>query len=236
MKGPLSFLAGLLYPRRCVFCREFLDKTTEEDICPSCPDTLPWTKADFRTRGDFFTVCFSPLYYEGRAAEAVRRLKFRGGSAGAATLGRLIGRFVAEKAPNAFTLVTWVPLSARGLRRRGYCQAELLARAAAEVLQLPCRALLKKRRHTPPQSGLRGAAARRANVSGAFQALQEDAIAGQQILLLDDVITTGSTLTECARMLLMAGAQSVRCATLCKTKKRKTAPRAASAAAQGTGG
>ena len=78
---------------------------------------------------------------------------------------------------------------------------------------------MKKRRHTPPQASISGRAARKANVSGAFRAVDKERISGRSILLIDDVITTGATLAECTRVLLMAGAKEVSCATLCKSTK-----------------
>ena len=91
---------------------------------------------------------------------------------------------------------------------------------AAKALDIKCVRLLRKRRHTPPQSTLSGLAARKANISGAFCAVNKSGIAGASILLIDDVITTGATLSECTRMLLMSGARNVSCATLCKSTKK----------------
>ena len=72
---------------------------------------------------------------------------------------------------------------------------------------------MRKCRETRQQAGLE-AAARRANVLGAYKAIRDTDIAGRRILLIDDVLTTGATLAECARALLMAGAETVLCATL----------------------
>ena len=124
-------------------------------------------------------------------------------------------------------MVTWVPVSRHRLRKRGYDQAELLARAACRVWSVKPERLLRKVQDNPAQSGLTEAAARRANVLGVYRA--PDAAAGLRVLLADDVVTTGSTLSECARTLLTAGAAEVVCVTLAQARKdrpekpRKTA-------------
>ena len=109
-------------------------------------------------------------------------------------------------------VVTWVPISR--LRRfvRGYDQDELLARAVAAELNLPCRPLLTKIRHNRTQSGIQGYAKRRANVLGVYRCPEPEAVAKQRILLVDDILTTGATLSECARVLLTAGAKEIHCA------------------------
>lgn len=224
MKKRFSLL-DLFYPRRCVFCGRFLDKNVSEELCSDCAESLPYTLGGWKTAGEFFDYCASPLYYEGRAAEAVRKLKFSGKSARAVQLGRMLGRCARERC-GEFEWVSFVPLSARRERRRGYCQARLLAEAAAKELGKPCVSLLKKHRDTPPQTGLKGAAARKANVSGAYTVPEPEKVSGRSVLLVDDVITTGATLSECTRMLLMAGANRVVCATVCKTRKKKPGPAA----------
>ena len=102
------------------------------------------------------------------------------------------------------------------LRRlsRGYDQVELLADAVAEEMGTVSIRTLRKIRNTPPQSRLKDAARRRANVLGAYISVNPEAIRGKRILLLDDIITSGATASECARVLLTAGAKEVYCAAL----------------------
>lgn len=215
-----KLIQNLIYPRRCVFCGEFLDKNSNEDICAACVDKLPWTKNKCKSKGEFFSECLSPLFYEGSAGEALRRFKFMGKSSYARLMGKLIVDCVQENGKGGYEVITWVPISARRMRKRGYCQAKLLAREASKTLGIPCARLIRKRRHTPPQSTVSGLAARKANVSGAFCAVGKSGIAGRSVLLIDDVITTGATLSECTRILRMAGARNVSCATLCKSTKK----------------
>lgn len=116
-----------------------------------------------------------------------------------------------------YDLVTWVPLSRRRLRERGYDQARLLARSTARELGLPLTPTLHKQRNTQPQSGTGDAAKRRANIAGAYRMKQGADVTGKRVLLMDDIVTTGATLSECARVLGKAGAEQVVCATVARS-------------------
>ena len=213
-------LLRLLYPVKCAFCGRLLPEDTPEGdaLCPDCRARLPWTRNGGKTHGSFFSVCLSPLAYTGLAREGLLRFKFRRRSAAARCFARLMADCLRENPPGEIQLVTWVPLSLLRFRKRGYSQSRLLAGALAEELDLPCMPLLRKKRHTAPVSGLRGADRRRAAVSGAFAMARggEAAAADKSILLVDDVITSGATLSECSRVLLTAGADRVVCVTLCR--------------------
>ena len=108
-----------------------------------------------------------------------------------------------------FDILTWVPVSTRRRLRRGFDQSALLAQAVGRELQVPAVRTLKKIRHTEAQSLTPDAAIRRANVIGAYQVLPAPSLKGKRILLLDDIITSGATASECAKMLLTAGAKEV---------------------------
>jgi ComF family protein len=130
-----------------------------------------------------------------------------------------VGQLVAAWPEAQPEVLTWVPVSRKRLRSRGYDQAKLLAEATGAVLGLPVTATLRKVRDNPPQSGLQDAAGRRANVLNAYEAVDPAAFAGKRVLLIDDVATTGSTLSECARVLVTAGAGEVLAATLAMVRE-----------------
>lgn len=209
---------ALLYPRKCTFCRKVIE---EGDICEDCARTLPWTRAGGKTSGSFFSRCVSPLEYREQARRALLRFKFGHRSTYARCFGRLLADCVREQLAGQFEVVTWVPLSLLRRWRRGYSQSRLLAEETAARLGVPCEMLLRRQRHTRAQSSIRGDAARRANVSGAFKPARGAETAGRTILLIDDVVTTGATLSECSRVLLTAGAERVVCAALCRAKRTK---------------
>ena len=113
-----------------------------------------------------------------------------------------------------FEVLSFVPIAFLRKMKRGYDQGDLLAEALGNELNVPAVKTLRKIRNTPPQSGIKDVARRRANVLGAYRCVDAEAVRGKRVLLLDDVLTTGATASECARVLLTAGAKEVFCATL----------------------
>ncbi|MGN1001939.1 MAG: ComF family protein [Oscillospiraceae bacterium] len=216
MRAFSAFL-DILFPPRCVFCRKFM-KSSREPICPDCLKTLPYTTGGGEKTGDFFTVCVAPLYYEGTVREALLRYKFKQATGYAQPFGRLLARCVRENLAGRYDLISWVPLSKKRLKERGYDQAMLLACAAALELDDVAVSTLEKHIHVEKQSAMGSAEKRRANISGAYRVEDPELIAGKRILLIDDIVTTGSTLSECARTLLSAGASEVLCAAVARTR------------------
>lgn len=215
----LEIILDLLFPPKCPFCAKVLDRP---GICPKCETALPWTEDTEALREDPGGLrCAAPLWYEDLAREGILRYKFRGASGLAEPLGELVARCAAEHFSGEFDTVTWVPVSRRRLRERGYDQAELLARAACRMWETQPVRLLEKTAHNPAQSGIQDAAARRANVLGVYEALEPETIQGKRVLLVDDICTTGATLTECVRVLKDAGAEDVVCAAVALTRLAK---------------
>jgi ComF family protein len=197
-------LLSLLFPDKCVFC----GGVTDGDICVRCADTLPKTEGLRAVRhGEFFSLCVSPFYYLGPVRESVIRYKFHRKQSYARTYAKYCAPLISERLDDRFDVITWVPVSRRRKRERGFDQSELLAKAIGRELGAKCERLIVKNRDTPTQSTLTGEARRRANVSGAFSCT--GSVTGRRILLVDDIITTGATMSECARVLLMAGAEDV---------------------------
>jgi ComF family protein len=156
--------------------------------------------------------------YAGTLREAVHRFKFGGALALDRPLGGLLAaRLAAEMPLWRPELVVPVPLHRRRLGERTYNQSLLLARELARQwrVAVPARLLLRTR-PTPPQQGLT-AAQRRRNLKGAF-ALRRP-LGGERVLLVDDVLTTGATARECARMLLAGGAGEVAVAVLARAAR-----------------
>nr|WP_326186033.1 ComF family protein [uncultured Oscillibacter sp.] len=217
--NPLEVILDLLFPPKCPFCGKVLD---QPGICPKCEAALPWTYGSESLReGPGGLRCAAPLWYEDLARDGLLRFKFQGAAGLAEQLGGLIAQCAAERFSGEFDTVTWVPVSRKRLRKRGYDQAELLARAACRLWDTAPVRLLAKTEDNPAQSGIHDAAARRANVLGVYEPVEMDKIQGKRILLVDDICTTGATLTECARVLRDAGAADVACVAAALTRPGK---------------
>lgn len=212
MNGFFQWLLDLVYPTKCVLCRRKLPPGRPV-ICPACVDTMP-RAADVRTRGEGFSLCVSALHYEGDVKKAIQRYKFGGAQCYRHAFGELLASRIYEDLDGRYDLLSYVPLAPDRLRDRGYDQVLLLTEIASRRLCTPYVRLLKKRRGVGAQSLTVGVEERRRNIAGAYTAIDPDLVAGKRVLLIDDIVTTGSTLSECARTLRAAGAKDVVCATL----------------------
>ena len=214
-------LSEMFFPRKCVVCGCFLD-TGERDICGGCLEELPLTyhwdivqNAAFERLARRFEVQdAASLFFFGAESDyrnILYGIKYGGRREFGRSLGRLLGRKLADaKAFGNCHAVVPVPLHPLRQWKRGYNQAEEIARGVAEELGLPVETgLLKRHRRTRTQTKLHGEAKSR-NVQGAFSLndeklpqLLENGI--YRLLLIDDVLTTGSTLAACAAPLLEVG-------------------------------
>jgi ComF family protein len=162
--------------------------------------------------------------YQGGLRDLVHLLKYERVRPAANVLGRMLAEAIAslEGSLGPTVLVTPVPLHLGKLRQRGFNQAELIARAALKLRPVGQMALdpdlLRRRRPTQSQTGLTRHQ-RRENIRGAFEVVRPTEVAGGEILLVDDVFTTGTTVSECARILRRAGASKVWVATVARTLK-----------------
>ena len=199
----------LLFPGKCILCGKLLEKG-ETDLCRACRVDSP----ECRKTGHQFSFIDSWVavwYYKGYIRDSLRRYKFRLARHYAAGYGRMLAMRILNEYPEGFDLLTWVPVSPLRKFSRGYDQVQLLAEAVGRELDLYPVRTLRKIRHNPPQSGFAGHAQRKANVLGVYRVTCPEQIKGKRILLLDDIVTTGATAGECARVLLTAGAKEVHC-------------------------
>lgn len=219
MKKASRFVYAL-FPNRCLLCYEVIG--WEGHLCRRCqqdpPSMLPplclfcGRSEGLCTCGKHrrhYARCVTALPYDRRLHEAVFRLKEKGcnttADGFAAEMREVLRR---EYGGIAFDCVTPVPLHGKEYRRRGYNQAELLAARLAEWLAVPLLPLLTKPGETLPQKSL-SASRRKGNLLGAFDVPEPAQAAGKTVLLVDDIVTTGATLDECAKMLKLAGAAEV---------------------------
>jgi ComF family protein len=211
-------------PPRCAGCGEIVG-----DVHSFCPDC--WTKVEFlgdggcttcglplqATEADMCGVCLAkpPRIARTRAAVAYGdltrslaiRLKYGRKVAIARTMARYMAPLVARSGGDP--ILVPVPLHRTRLWQRGFNQSALVARELSRKLKVPTEPLaLRRLKRTPPLKGM-SSLQRRRTVAGAFKVLDREAVAGRTVILVDDVLTTGSTAEACARALRRAGASRV---------------------------
>ncbi len=207
-------LLGVFFPRKCPFCGKLTGKTL---LCETCGAALP--RCEEIRQGADFGRCTAPLYYEGPVRDAILAFKFKAKLGGLDAFGRLMAQTAAERYSGEFDAITWVPVSKKRLKKRGFDQARYLTASMCVDWHVAPLETLRKVTDNPPQSGLDDAAARRANVLGVYEAVSPEQFAGKRLLLVDDICTTGATLGECARVLKAAGAAEVLCLTLAMVRE-----------------
>ena len=212
-------LVKLLFPPKCILCQNVLE-TQETDLCHACRADSPECAGKYKSIS-FLDSWTAVWYYKENIRKSILRYKFYGARYYASAYGRLLAMRIRQEYPDGFDILTWVPVSRFRRLTRGYDQVQLLAEAVGGELDMAPLATLKKIRHNRPQSGIRGQAKRRANVMGAYETVCPLQIQGKRILLLDDVITTGETVRECARMLRTSGAKEVYCGCIATAHKHE---------------
>ena len=212
----LDRILDLLFPRRCVFCHRLTQD--DADICMLCRQKLPYTGDASKQSFPGLTACYSPLYYVDSVRASLLRFKFGGLMHYAETYGQFLIKCIDENQISCDS-ITWVPVSRRRLRQRGYDQARLLAEEIAKRKGYICEAMLRKKRHNRAQSTAGSAEKRRQNVKDVFEILPDAEVRGKTVLLIDDIVTTGATLSECAGVLRRAGASKVIALTLARRKE-----------------
>ncbi len=231
----LNFLEFFL-PRFCLFCGAAVGEAAQVAVCPECAGLIHWVAsplcpccgAVFESReggdrlcGDCitepppFTRARAAALYDGPVTAAITRFKFGRQLALLPVMQSWLRQSAGAELAAAADLLAPVPLHPKRLQARGFNQALLLAQAFPDK-PLEREALVRVR-HTRPQVGL-NPGERRDNVKGAFAVPDPAQIRGKNVLLVDDLLTTGATVKECARVLKKAGARRVELLTVGRVK------------------
>lgn len=208
----------LLFPSKCVLCAELLVRHRHY-LCAKCEADLAELRKIHR-KIPFSKGCLALWEYDGAVRQSLLRYKF----GFRRHYCRFYGQALAQRLQReelAFDVITWVPVSRQRRRKRGYDQVQLICHKAARLLSAKKVRCLRKIKDNPPQSGISGEAQKRANVLGAYEPVNLPAFHGKRVLLLDDIITTGATIGECAKVLMTAGAKEVYCAAIAAAKNMK---------------
>lgn len=212
-----DLILDLLFPPRCILCDGMLEAGAV-DLCGACREQTV-RRMPISRRFPGIDRAFAVWYYESSVRDSLLRYKFSGKRNYAAGYGRMLALSLLEMGLDR-DVITWVPVSRKRKRQRGYDQAELLARALGRELGLPVQPMLQKSRDNPAQSGLTDAEARKANVRDVYTLIPGTELRGKRVLLVDDILTTGATASECARTLKAGGAKNVSLAVMASGRNK----------------
>ncbi len=205
---------NLFYPNICPCCEEIIDYN--DDFCDECKNEMILYKGDFNIEyaDKFVAYCI----YEGKIRNAVRKFKYDYcGNAYYAFAYCILQALYRESLFSEIDEVTFIPMTKSALKERGYNQTKMIADEVHKQSGIPINNILIKVKNTRSQKSLKGAE-RKNNIKGAFQVKENIDLKGKCILIVDDLCTTGSTLSEAARVLKEAGAEKVIAASFAKTK------------------
>jgi len=215
IKSLFYVVMDLIFPPRCVFCSKVVPSGSQ--VCEKCDAEIlriDAVKCIYISNMGEAILCAVPYLYQDKVRQSIIRFKFYGQKQFAAFYAEKMAEHILKSyLPLRFDAVTSVPISAERRKLRGYNQSELIARAAAKQLNLPYYEYLVKTADNKEQHKL-NKKERNKNVKGVYKAIDGRDIAGKNILLIDDIVTTGATLRECASVLLQSGAQKVDCAAI----------------------
>lgn len=220
MKRLTAWVINLLFPQRCCMCGRVI--AWHDTMCDACLRDAPYVlppicnlcgrgedRCRCRKRRRYFERCVMPFYYEGICKHGISQIKKSADSSVAAGFAAEMAEMLRREYGGVrFDCITAVPQHKKELRRKGYNPAAMLARELSHLTGIPFIPNLIKLYQTTPQKELR-AIERSGNLSGVFEVDKPHTVAQKTVLLVDDTVTTGSTLDECAKMLKIYGAIEV---------------------------
>lgn len=222
MKSSFNAVKAMIFPKKCIFCGSLMFES-RKNTCDRCTKALPYVtgricvdcgceKKDCSCTGivHYYDRIAAPLYYENEVRDCIHKIKFGSRKKYAENLAEYMydamrERFDGEK----FDFIAYVPLFNTDLKYRGYNQSEIMARRISEITGIPVKNGLIKKIYKTDKQSRQSVTRRTGNVMGAFD-VSED-ISGCSVLLIDDIKTSGSTLSECGKMLYLNGAENVCC-------------------------
>jgi len=234
----LNDISEVIFPPQCLGCKDILHSFNGQIFCSSCEEqthlitgsichicgtTFPDSPAESHLCADclekkpYFSCARAVFSYENIILNAIHQFKYKRNISIGETLASFMADFQFSNIDFAdYSIMIPVPLHTTRLRERGFNQSLVLARILGKKKQIPINfSLLKRQKFTLTQTGS-NKQERKQNIKGAFEVTDKRKIAGKNILLIDDVFTTGATVNECAKTLIKAGAQKVSVLTLAR--------------------
>ncbi len=230
-ESAFDFIRATVLPDRCVFCDNVIEyrqkicndcrksvKSLEVNCCPLCG--LPVKNCGCNEKAVFYSAMTAVYRYDGVVRKGIHNWKFSDTSHSTRYFAERLSERVRDVFGDCvFDFITFVPQTQAETDEKGFNQSEKLARAVGDELKIPVRKCLVKvcdteRQHSLPLSDKRG------NTFGVFDCINTENIKNKNILLIDDVKTSGATLNECAKMLMLNDAAKVCCAVIAVTQRK----------------
>ncbi len=214
-------LTELLFPSRCALCRAPLTQEAEDGLCPDCRSLMQRDRERRLHRCLPYVDVICASEYQGAMRGALLRAKEGGARSVALPMAKLL--YAAYQHQNPVfepDLVTFVPSSAMRVHRRGFLLTQELAQYMAQKLEIPCQPLLQHTLLSARQAGMR-AEKRREHAESSLSMRRSVDVHGQRILLVDDIVASGSTMNCAARLLYEAGASEIVGLALAKSEKNR---------------
>ncbi|MEG0771859.1 ComF family protein [Clostridium sp.] len=213
----LNSIVGLIYcgMEKCIIC----DAEVEEDyICPSCNSSMKISYLSYNLKqNDEEYKCFSLGYYSYSIKKLVLALKYKKNFSAGLVIAKYLSDFLKNEFKDEFDILTFVPSSKESLQKRGFNQCEVVCKNISKDINRKCISLLKKVKFSRDQIGLT-TNERWDNIKDSFSCINSKLVEGKNILLIDDVVTTGATAFYCASTLKRAGAKDVYILTVAKSR------------------
>lgn len=231
---PFEYILSLFYPNRCCFCLNIIKP--DKYICDQCENSLPFIDGEIcelcgakksdceckKSTAHFFEKICAPLYYEDNVKKCIRDYKFHDSKLTYKCLSELMAECCKKRYDDIhFDYITFIPMRKKKLRKRGYNQSGLLAMGISQSVGIPfVNDLLVKLYDTENQHDC-DYFERMGNLFGVFDVNPKYDIKGKNILLVDDIVTSGVTLSECGKMLYLHGAEHIYCIAAAITREEE---------------
>ena len=232
LKELLSPIRAAFFPDRCALCHRVIPKDTK--VCKTCRKTAPVIRGNAchlcampekectcKKHSRYYTALTAPFIYKDVLKTGIHHWKYKNYTVSTSFFAEMIASSVKENFSDVtLDYITFVPQTEKEMAEKGYNQTELLADALGEKLDLPVTTLLVKLYETNRQHDTE-LLFKSGNVAGVFDCVQIEKIKGKNILLIDDIKTSGNTLNECSKMLSLYDAENVYCAVIATTNLRR---------------
>ena len=208
----LDMILSFIFPNKCPVCDCIISYNSF--ICKSCAKKIQ----NLNLKKELFKInnepiyCVAPFKYEGLIRDSILRFKFKGKMSYSAFFAYIMSKTI-NKYYSDLDFITFVPISSSRKIKRKFDQSEILSEKISKIINVPLKSTLEKTADNAEQHN-HEKIEREKNILNVYNVINESDVKGKNILLIDDVCTTGSTFKECAKMLIKAGAKTVNCAAI----------------------